>query len=165
MSQDNINKQAYVRKKFKTFVCFSKNDEEKARVLESVLGEKGFDANLIDIESHGNFISTEIKDLIRSSICFIAIFSSNLLNSRLVNQVMGFAQGKGLKIILLVSSKIKDELQDVQKNLIVMEFNEENFRQQCSSVADRVGKIAEILDEPVDVESFLDFYTRNKHEV
>ncbi|MGB9003073.1 MAG: toll/interleukin-1 receptor domain-containing protein [Nitrosotalea sp.] len=148
--------------KFKVFICHDKEDHEKASILESILEEKGFGAFIADGDSYGNFISTELKDMIRSSICFIAILTSNLLNSSLLNQEIGYAQGKGLRVILVVNVKLKDEIQDIKTKLTVIEFNEDDFRQQCVSVSNKVAKIAEILDEPIDFESFLDFYTKNK---
>jgi hypothetical protein len=147
--------------KFKVFICHDKEDYEKASILESVLEEKGFGAFIVEGDS-SNFISTELKDMIRSSICFIAILTSNLLNSSLLNQEIGYAQGKGLRVILVVNVKLKDEIQDIKTKLTVIEFNEDDFRQQCVSVSNKVAKIAEILDEPIDFESFLDFYTKNK---
>ncbi|MFZ1077045.1 MAG: toll/interleukin-1 receptor domain-containing protein [Nitrosotalea sp.] len=150
------------RGKFKVFVCYDKEDHKKASTLESILEEKGFGAFMAGGDSHGNFISTELKDMIRSSICFIAILTSNLLNSSLLNQEIGYAQGKGLRVILVVNAKLKDEIQDIKTKLTVIEFNEDDFRQQCVSVANKVAKISEILDEPIDFESFLDFYTKDK---
>ncbi|MGI0047044.1 MAG: TIR domain-containing protein [Nitrosotalea sp.] len=160
MSKNNSEKQEKKHHKFKAFVCYDKEDCEKASVLESILDEKGFGIHLADSGSHGNFISEDVKDMIRLSICFIAVITSNFLNSSLINQEIGYAQGKGLKVILFISTKSKNEIQDIDKKLTVVEFNEDNFRQQCLTVADKVAKMVEILDEPVDFASFLDFYAK-----
>ncbi len=124
-----------------------------------MLGEKGFGAYMSNSESYGNFIFDEIKDMIRLSICFIAVLTSDFLNSSLINQEIGYAQGKGLKVILIVNDNL-EEIQSIKTKLTVIEFNENNFRQQCAVVVDKVIKMAEILDEPVDFEAFLDFYSR-----
>lgn len=155
------------RGKFRVFLCYDKEDYEKATILESILEEKGFGVYMVSDDSRSNFISSELKDMIRLSICFIAIFTSNLLNSSLLNQEIGYAQGKGLKVILVVNAKLKDEIKEIKTKLTVIEFNEQDYRQQCISVSDRVAKIAEIMDAPIDFESFLDFYTKretNTHE-
>jgi hypothetical protein len=162
LSQNDTRKQEKTRRKFKVFVCYDKEDYEIASILESILEEKGFGAFMAGGDYHGNFISSELKDMIRSSICFIAILTSNLLNSSLLNQEIGYAQGKGLRVILVVNAKLKDEIQNIKTKLTVIEFNEGDFRQQCVFVANEVAKIAEILDEPIDLESFLDFYTKGK---
>ncbi|MHB8602024.1 MAG: toll/interleukin-1 receptor domain-containing protein [Nitrosotalea sp.] len=163
MSQSNSEKKEKIRQKFKVFVCYSKENYEKTHILESILDEKGFSAYLVDNESHGNFISTEIKETIRSSVCFILIATSNFINSSLINQEIGYAQGKGLKVILLVSTGLKNILQDVNTKLIVVEFNEGDFRQKCILVANKVAETVEILDEPIDFEAFLDSYTKTDH--
>ncbi|MDE1765337.1 MAG: toll/interleukin-1 receptor domain-containing protein [Thaumarchaeota archaeon] len=162
MSQDNLKKHNSVRSKFKTFVCFSKNDEEKAHILESALAEKGFGTYLVDVESHDSFLSSELKDMIRSSVCFIAILTSKLLVSSLFNQEIGYAQGKGLRVILVVNTSLKNDVQNIKTKLSIIEFNENDFKQSCLLVTDKVSKITEILDEPIDFESFLDFYTESK---
>lgn len=162
MSQNDIIKQEKPHKKFRVFLCYDKDDHEKASLLESVLEEKGFGVYMVSDDSRGNFISSELKDMIRLSICFIAIFTSNLLNSSLLNQEIGYAQGKGLRVILVVNAKLKDEIQEITTKLTVIEFNEQDYKQQCISVSDRVAKIAEIMDTPIDFESFLDFYTKDK---
>ncbi|WP_165776500.1 toll/interleukin-1 receptor domain-containing protein [Candidatus Nitrosotalea bavarica] len=160
MNPNNLEKQEKIRRKFKVFVCYSKEDHEKARILEFVLYEKGFGAHLVDNESHGSFISTHIKETISSSVCFVLISTTNFINSSLINQEIGYAQGKGLQSILLVSAGLLNDVQDVNAKIIVIEFNEDNFRQQCILVANRAEEMAEILDEPIDLEAFLDFYTK-----
>ncbi len=160
MNQSNLGKQEKIRKKFKVFVCYSKENYENACILESILYEKGFGTHLIDNESHGSFISTEIKQTISSSVCFVLISTTNFINSSLINQEIGYSQGKGLQVILLVSTGLKDILQDVNTKIIVIEFNKDDFRQQCILVANKVAETVEILDEPIDFEAFLDFYTK-----
>ena len=163
MSQIDARKQEQFYGKFKVLICSDKDNYEKVSILESILKEKGFRAYVVIDNSHSNFISSELKDMIRSSICFIAILTSKLLASGLFNQEIGYAQGKGLHIILFVDSKLKnDGIHDIPTKLTVVEFNEDNFIQQCLSVAEKVSKVAEILDEPIDFESFLDFYTKSK---
>lgn len=162
MDQSNLKKQEKIRRKFKAFVSYSKENHEKAHILESILDEKGFGVYLVDNESHGNFISTEIKETIRSSVCFVLISTTNFINSSLINQEMGYAQGKGLQVILLVSIGLKDILQDINTKIIVVEFNEDDFKQQCILVANKVADTVEILDEPIDFEAFLDFYTKTR---
>lgn len=162
MNQSNSEKKEKIRRKFKVFVCHSKENREKALILESVLDEKGFGAYLVDNESHGNFISTEIKEIIRSSVCFILIATSNFINSSLINQEIGYALGKGMKVILLVSIGLKNIFQDVNTKLIVVEFNDDDFRQKCILVANKVAETVEILDEPIDFDAFLDSYTKTR---
>lgn len=157
-----LGNQEKKRSKFKVFVCYNKEDHEKAHVLESILEEKGFGVYLVDMKSNGNFMSTELKEMIRSSVCFVLISTSSFINSSLVNQEIGYAQGKGLTIMLLINTRLKSELQDIKTKLTVIEFNNDDFRQQCFIVADKVAKTVEILDEPIDFESFLDFYTNSK---
>ena len=161
MNQSSSGKKEKTRRKFKVFVCYSKENYEKTRILESVLDEKGFGVYLVDNESHGNFISTEIKEIIRSSVCFILVATSNFINSSLINQEIGYAQGKGMKVILLVSTGL-NILHDVNAKLIVVEFNEDDFRQKCILVADKVAETVEILDEPIDFDAFLDSYTKTR---
>ena len=159
MNQNNL-KQEKIKRKFKVFVCYSKEDHEKAHILESVLYEKGLEAHLMNNESHGSFISTEIKETMSSSVCFVLISTTNFINSSLINQEIGYAQGKGLQIILLVSTGLKDILQDINTKLMVIEFNEDDFRQQCILVTNKVAEIVEIMDEPIDLEAFLDYYAK-----
>ncbi len=164
MTQSDTAKQEKKRRKFKVFVCYNTEDNDKALVLESILSEKGLRATFVNNELYGKFISTDLKEMIRSSVCFVAIFTSNFINSSLANQEIGYAQGKGLKVILLVDAILKNEIQDVDKKLTVIEFNKDDFREQFFSVADKVAKIAEILEEPIDFESFLEFYSKSKSE-
>ncbi len=161
MSQTNRAKEEKIRKKFKVFISREKDYYEKANLLDSVLVEKGFRTNVVANNSQGSFISNDLKDMIRSSICFVTILTSNFLNSSLINQEIGYAQGKGLKVILLINTTLKDKLQDFDTKLTVMEFNEDDFKQTCFSVTDQIIKITEILDESIDLESFLEFYTKS----
>jgi len=163
LNQNNLKQEKTRRLKFKVCVCYSRENYEKAYVLETVLYEKGFGTHLIDVESTGNFISSELKDIIRSSVYFVLISTSDFINSSLINQEIGYAQGKGLKIIFLVNTGLKDILlQDPTVKLNVIEFNEDNFRQQCILVANNVSETVGILDEPIDLDAFLDFYTKIK---
>lgn len=118
--------------------------------------------NLVDNKSHGNFLSGQLVDSVRSTICFIILSTTSILNSSLVNQEIGYAQGKGLKTILLVSTKLKNELHDIKSHLTIMEFTEDDFMQKCFSIADMAIKISEIMEEPIDFEAFLDFYAKTK---
>ena len=158
MSQSNF-KQEKRRSKFKVFVCYSKETQEKAHILESVLGEKGFGTYMVDGKSCGNFISPELRDMLRLSVYFVLVSASNFIDSSLINQEIGYAQGKGLRIMLLIRSGLKDTL-GINTKLNVIEFDEDNFRQQCTVVANKVIETVKILDEPIDLDAFLDFYTK-----
>lgn len=158
MSQNNL-KQERRRSKFKVFVCYGKEIQEKAHILESVLGENGFGTYMVDSESCGNFISPELRDMLRMSVYFVLVSASNFINSSLINQEIGYAQGKGLRIMLLIPTELKDAL-GINTKLNIIEFDETNFRQQCTLVANNVIETVRILDEPLDLDAFLDFYTK-----
>jgi hypothetical protein len=76
----------------------------------------------------------------------------------LTGQEIGYAQGIGLDIILLVNSKLKNKLGDVPKQLTVIEFDNDNFKQKCLLVALQVKKLTENFEKPIDVKAFLDEY-------
>ena len=61
--------------------------------------------------------------------------------------------------MLLIRTGLKDTL-GINTKLNVIEFDEANFRQHCTLVANKVIETVRILDEPIDLDAFLDFYTK-----
>jgi hypothetical protein len=44
----------------------------------------------------------------------------------------------------------------------VVEFDQTNFERQCKELAKQIMVIPKNFEEPIDLEAFLDFYTKTK---
>ncbi len=152
-----------IHPRFKVSIGYNKTDYETyACVLKSILEEKGFKTQLVYSELQGNFISSEFKEIVRSSICLILITDAEIINSSAINQGIGYAQGKGLNLILLTNTDLENKFVDIPKQITVMRFNEDSFKKQCFSIVTKIEQISEIMEEPIDVDAFLDLYARTK---
>lgn len=119
----------------KVFISHSFDDKKLAYELEHILSEYGIDGYLAEEDLKlGSRLEKKIEDELFRSKYVIVIFTEKAKASATVNQEIGLARGKRIKLIMMLEDGVIAPILIGHREAEV--FTRENFTEHCKRVAE-----------------------------
>lgn len=119
----------------KVFISHSFDDKKLAYELEHILSEYGIEGYLAEEDLKlGSRLEKKIEDELFRSKYVIVIFTEKAKASATVNQEIGLARGKRIKLIIMLEDGVSAPILIGHREAEV--FTRENFSEHCKRVAE-----------------------------
>lgn len=115
------------------FISHPFKNEDLASILQSTLKESNIEAYMAQrVKEYELVISQKIRNEIENSDYVVAIVTSDTRASASVNQELGYAQGKGVPIIIMLEKEAKIGV--LTYGIETEEFERITFNESCNNI-------------------------------